>query len=317
MLWYENYGWSTNPFELKPMPDLVSGFDDIREEALEYIKSGDCCLLYGDDGMGKTTILKWLEKYALEEYVPIYINTSGMGQEEESRINIDKIIRDKLNFFNKIVKKEKKIVILLDDALSMPLVLGQALKRNFDNHVVKSIVMASPSDKIKNDGGIMERIGKRKIKMRPMTSDEAMEMIVKRVGYKNPFDHEGLELIFEESKFVPKNILETCELVAKNCIEKSITKSLVETYFNIEGLKAQKLKFFEELSPLQRDIVNLLLKGERRPRDLAKKLKKPNKTITSQLAYLGLKSGIETMKRKGIVNPVVEKIPGTSRYHYR
>ena len=194
--------------------------------------------------------------------------------------------------------------------------LSQALKRNFDNHIVKSVVLTSLSDKMKNDGGITERVGKRKIKMRPMRTDEAMEMIVKRVGYKNPFDNEGLELIFEESKFIPKNILELCEMIAKDCIEKNITKSFVETYFNIEGLKAQKLKFLDDLSPLQKDIVNLMMKRDYRPRDLAKKLKKPAKTITSQLAYLGLKSGIETMKRKGIVNPVVEKIPGT-RSTYR
>ena len=95
MVWYERYGWDSNPFEIKPKPDLISGFEDIREELLEFIKSGDCCILTGPTGSGKTTLLKWLEKYALEEGFPIYINTSGMRQEEIDRINIDKIIREK------------------------------------------------------------------------------------------------------------------------------------------------------------------------------------------------------------------------------
>ena len=34
---------------------------------------------------------------------------------------------------------------------------------------------------------------------------------------------------------------------------------------------------------------------------------KPTKTITAQLAYLGLKSRVSLMKRKGIEKPVVEK----------
>lgn len=308
MLWYERYGWESNPFELKPTPDTVSGFEDIRSALLEYIKSGDCCLLFGEEGLGKTSLLKWLEKYALQEYVPVYINTSGMRDEEIEKLNIDRIIRDKLNFFDKIVKKEREIVILIDDMHNLPLVLSEAVKRNFDDRIVKAVIMASSVQSV--GGGIAEKVGRRIVVMRPMEADEAMNMIVKRVGYRNPFDHEGLELIFRKSKYVPKTILENCEMIAKACIEKSISAEFVKSFFAEEGVKTRRSNFIKKLSPLQKSIVELLKEGEYRPKELAQKLRKPTKTITSQLAYLSLKSGFDTMRRKGVDEPVVERKPG-------
>jgi predicted AAA+ superfamily ATPase len=309
MIWYERYGWETNPFESKPMPDAISGFEDIRSGLLEFIKSGDCCLLLGEVGSGKTTLLKWLERYENQDHVPIYINTSGMREEEIQQMNIDKIIRDKLNFFGKLMGKKKKVVMLIDEAQTLPAVLGDAVKRNFEEHVIKAVVMASPSADMRNlKGSLMEKVGKRRIEMRPLKADEAMGMIVKRVGYKNPFSHDGLEMIFRRSKLVPKDILENCEIIAKSSNEKNITGDFVQKYFAEDDVKAHQTDFMEKLSPLQRKIVDILKTGNYRPKEMAQKLKKPTKTVTSQLAYLGLKSGVEIMHRKGIEHPIVEKI---------
>ena len=309
MIWYERYGWESNPFELKPKPDVISGFEDIRSGLLEFIKSGDCCLLTGATGSGKTTLLKWLEKYENQDYVPIYINTSGMRDEEVNGMNIDKMIRERLNFFGKLMGKEKRIVMLIDEAQTLPPALGNAVKRNFEEHLIKAVVMASPTSDMKNlKGSLMEKVGKRKIRMRPLSADEALGMIVKRVGYRNPFEHEGLDMIFNRSGFVPKVILENCEMIAKSNNGKNIPGDFVKSYFAEDETRKHKLDFIEKLSPLQRKIVEILKTGNYRPKEMAQKLKKPTKTVTSQLAYLGLKSGVETMRRKGIESPVVEKI---------
>ena len=309
MIWYERYGWESNPFELKPKPDVISGFEDIRSDLLEFIKSGDCCLVTGATGSGKTTLLKWLEKYENQDYVPIYVNMSGMREEDINEMNIDRLVREKLNFFGKLMGKEKRIVMLIDEAQTLPPVLGNAVKRNFENHLIKAVVMASPTGDIKNlKGSLMEKVGKRKIKMRPLSADEALGMIVKRVGYRNPFDHEGLEMIFNRSGFLPKAILENCEMIAKYNTGKNVTGDFVKSYFAEEEAKRHKLDFIERLSPLQKSIVEILKTGNYRPKEMAQKLKKPTKTVTSQLAYLSLKSGVEIMRRKGIESPVVEKI---------
>ncbi|MBN2202731.1 MAG: AAA family ATPase [Candidatus Aenigmarchaeota archaeon] len=307
MVWYERYGWNSNPFEQKPKPDLISGFEDIRSQVLEFVKSGDCCLLTGIDGMGKTTILKWLESYDLGDFEPIYINTSGMTEKEIKILDIDKIIREKANIFSKLRKKESNIVLLIDDAEKISSTVADAIKRNLDNNIVKSVVLAaSETKKII----LSKRIGSRKIEMRLMKSDEALGMILKRVGYKNPFDHESLEIIFAKAYFLPQKILELCENIAMSNIEKSITKNFVDAFFGLEGGLEKSIPLMERLSPLQRRIVIVLKTGNHRPSEIAKKLKKPAKTITSQLAILGLKSGVKMMQRKGIEDPIVEKVEG-------
>ena len=71
-------------------------------------------------------------------------------------------------------------------------------------------------------------------------------------------------------------------------------------YFAEEAAKPDKEKFLKKLSPLQKKIVLILNESNSRP--------KPTKTITGQLAYLGLKSRADVMVRKGIEEPVIEKV---------
>jgi predicted AAA+ superfamily ATPase len=308
MVWYQRYGWENNPFDLKPMPDFVSGFDDIRSELLEFIKSGSCCLLLGKEGLGKTSILKWLEKYALEEGIPLYINTAGMKKEEIEELNIDRLIREKTGFLG-MLQKDKKVILLVDEAQTLPAMMGDAIKRNFDNHMIKSAVLASSGEEVDNlSESLLSLVGMRKVNMRPMKQKEAMDMITKRMGFRNPFGPDCLELIFEKAKFSPKKILEACELLAKENTEPKITKYFVEMYFAEEAAKPDKEKFLAKLSPLQKKIVLVLAENNSRPIEIAKKLAKPTKTITGQLAYLGLKSRADVMMRKGIEDPVVEKV---------
>lgn len=309
MVWFERYGWEKNPFDLKPMPDFVSGFEDIRSEILEFIKSGSCCLLLGNDGMGKTSILKWMEKYALEEGIPLYLNTAGMKQEEIEKLNIDKLVREKTGILGKVLQKDRKVILLVDEAHKLPPMLGEAIKRNFESHMVKSVVLASPTTELDNlKESLLGIVGERKVRIRPMKMEEAKNMVFKRIGFKNPFAPGSLETIIEKSKFTPKNILEACELLARENIEQKITKYFVEMYFAEEAAKPDKEKFLKKLSPLQKKIVLILNESNSRPIEIATKLAKPTKTITGQLAYLGLKSRADVMVRKGIEEPVIEKV---------
>jgi len=258
--------------------------------------------------MGKTIILKWLEKYPSQNTIPIYINTLGMSSDEILKINIDEMIRErsKAGLFG----KKKKIIMLIDDANTLPPLVGKSIKRNFDNKLISSIVLVSDTDELKNlEGNLLELIGNRKIKLRPLTSEEAEGMISNRVKHKNPFEKDSLEPIFKKADFIPRKILELCEMVATSNTEKTITRYFVKKCFEYKPeIETSKTEIIDRLSPLQKDIVSILKTGNFTPSEIAKKLKKPTKTITSQLAYLSLKSGVGVMKRKGIENPVVEKV---------
>jgi len=307
MEWYEKYGWSSNPFESSSTPSLISGFNDIKKGVLEFIKSGDCCLIIGDVGTGKTILLKWIEELNSPGVGSVYLNTLGMNDEETKKINVDKIIKNKKGSW---LNKKKVIIMLIDDAQSLPNMIAEAVKRNFDNKTINAIVLASSTDNLLNlKGVLLEEVGDKKIKLRPMTSEEAMGMIINRIKHKNPFELSGLEIIFQRAGFNPRKILELCESIAKTNENETITKEFVEKFFMSKGkIKTEEMEIMEKLSPLQKEIVNILKTGDFTPKQIATQLNKPTKTITSQLACLGLKSGVDVMKRKGINHPIIEEI---------
>jgi predicted AAA+ superfamily ATPase len=301
--WFERYGWSTNPFEINHLTNLISGFDDIRKKLLIFIKSGDCCLLVGPSGSGKTLILKWLEEIGTQGTSYIYLNTLGMTDSDKGNVNFDKIIKENSGFW----PKKKSIVVLIDDTEAIPILLGDSLKVNFENKTIDSIVMASETSELTNiKSSLLGLVGSRVVRMRPMTVEEALAMIQNRITHVNPFGQGCLESILQRTDMRPRKILEYCELVAKSCTDDIITADFVTKLFD-EMIRKPK-DVMENLSPLQKDIVAVLRTGNFRPVDIAKRLGKPSKTITSQLAYLGLKAGINTMKRKGLEQPLVEKV---------
>jgi hypothetical protein len=301
--WFERYEWSTSPFEINHVPNTISGFDDIRKSLLSYIKSGDFCLLQGELGSGKTLILKWIEEIGSLGYIYIYFSPLG-----SSDIDLEKLIKEKEGFLGRISLKKKRFVLLIDDSYALSQKSCETVKGGFDNKLISSVLIAADSSKVSDlNETLLGEVGERMVSMRPMTSEEAMGMILNRVMHKNPFEKNSLELVFKGADYLPKRILELCEEIAKSNTESIITRDFV-TRFIEEKERGKPKNVLELLSPLQKDIVRVLKTGDSRPVDIARILNKPTKTITSQLSYLGLKAGIETMKRKGLEQPLVEKI---------
>ena len=77
-MWYKQYGWKENPFSIKTNTGLI-GLEAKKVELLNYIKSGDICFLNGPTGVGKTSLLKWLEKN-LKHHKIIYIDAAGIQE---------------------------------------------------------------------------------------------------------------------------------------------------------------------------------------------------------------------------------------------
>ncbi len=306
MEWYERYGWTCNPFESNPSPSSLYGFNDIRKKILEFIKSGDCCLVMGEAGSGKTVILRWLEELNSPKTSFIYLNTLGVSEGELSSIDVDKMVKEKSKSW---LFRKNSVVMLVDDVQSLPTHIAEGIKRNFDEKRIKSVVLASNTEKLENlRGNLLEEVGERKVMLRPLTNDESMGILINRLKHKNPFELGSLEIIFQRAGYLPRNILELCESVAKANTSGTVTRDFVEKFLATESRDKLATELMDRLSPLQSKIVDVLKTGNFTPTEIAEKLNKPAKTITSGLAYLSLKSGVKVMTRKGIVKPVVEKV---------
>lgn len=301
--WFETYGWSTSPFEINHVPNLISGFDDIRKSLLSYIKSGDFCLLQGELGSGKTLILKWIEEIGSPGYNYIYFSPFGAGE-----IDLEKLIKEKESILDRFNPKKKLLVLLIDDSQALSQKSCETVKKAFDSKRIYSVLIAADSSKVSDlSETLLGESGEKMVSMRPMSNDEATGMILNRIMHINPFEPKTLDLVFKRCDFSPKRILETCEQIAQACPDRIITKEFAQNFID-ERERGKPKDVLSLLSPLQKDIVRVLKTGDSRPVDIARILNKPAKTITSQLAYLSLKAGIETMKRKGLNQPLVEKI---------
>ena len=71
-MWYLSYGWKSNPFFIKPNPDIIN-FEKEKEQLVNFITSGDICFLIGEPGIGKTSLLKWLENNVKNHFI-VYLN---------------------------------------------------------------------------------------------------------------------------------------------------------------------------------------------------------------------------------------------------
>lgn len=67
--WFKNFGWSDNPFKIRPDPDNLVGFVDTRSKILSYIHAESPLLITGPTGTGKTTLLQWVKKQKKAVYI--------------------------------------------------------------------------------------------------------------------------------------------------------------------------------------------------------------------------------------------------------
>ena len=79
--WYKEFDWTGNPFVTKiphPPDEFVAGYEAQRKKLnLFVLEHYQCCTLEGEQGTGKTMLLKWME-HELRNYkdrvVSFYIN---------------------------------------------------------------------------------------------------------------------------------------------------------------------------------------------------------------------------------------------------
>ena len=95
-MWYKQYGWKNNPFSIKPTIDLVD-FESEKEKLYNYVSGGNVCLLVGEAGTGKTSLLKWLEynlKKLIEAGIVVNEGKKYILRQEHLGALIDEIRKD-------------------------------------------------------------------------------------------------------------------------------------------------------------------------------------------------------------------------------
>lgn len=217
MVWFKKLGFSSNPLDLRPNPDLVGL--EVQEALLKnHIEKEEICFLNGLTGSGKTSLLKKIQ-LSMKNYAFIYLD----AQDLPSNFSLKDAVKRKRNFLDKITLKEwprKRPVLIIDEFQETDKNLILEARGKWENDKrIKSIIICQISKSLKNvTPAFKERLGNRHVTLRTLDDDEMKEIIKRRlklgkINYYNKLEDEAVNLLVEISDGNPRRLLEYTDLL--------------------------------------------------------------------------------------------------------
>lgn len=217
MVWFKKLGFSSNPLDLRPNPDLVGL--EVQEALLKnHIEKEEICFLNGLTGSGKTSLLKKIQ-LSMKNYAFIYLD----AQDLPSNFSLRDAVKGKRNFLDKITLKEwprKRPVLIIDEFQETDKNLILEARGKWENDKrIKSIIICQISKSLKNvTPAFKERLGNRHVTLRTLDDDEMKEIIKRRlklgkINYYNKLEDEAVNLLVEISDGNPRRLLEYTDLL--------------------------------------------------------------------------------------------------------
>lgn len=307
MNWFFKTEKDANPFNVKPNANLI-GVDEEKEKLVSYIKGGGICFLTGHSGIGKSSLLEWLN-LNFKNHTIVYLDAKEIDEFFDLKTNLIKhgsILRRILRRY------PKNIVVCLDEAQDSNEKLIDSLQTHWNKNKIKSIVVTQTSPTLDNlSDSFKDRIGDKVVRLKKMTVETARKLIHLRTNGNHPFDEEAIDLIAEKANFIPRKILEKCEVVLRELKnKKTISSSDVEYAFNkieeeeIEHAATMKIPKLEDskikddafinidkvdkldLSPMQKRIIKLLVEGNKTTKQLSVILNTSAGSVGKQLSEM-------------------------------
>ncbi|MAG47004.1 hypothetical protein CL617_00220 [archaeon] len=311
-MWYKSFGWQENPFSIKTNTNLI-GVNERKKELINYILSGDICFLNGPTGVGKSSMLRLVRK-ELKRHKVIYIDAAGV----DDNFSITKHLQKFTPIWHKIAGKRfpPNSVILLDESQECDEELVKALKLHWDHENIKSIVITQINPNLNGfSESFRARVGNRIVKLNKISKSNAYDLVKYRTKNKNPFDSSAIAAIAEYANYIPRQILETCEVVCAKLYKKKTSEI---NAFDVEDVlkefkkkeepqtnsfSLRKPKEEEEtietnhisirLSPMEKNIIDSLRGKQKTAQDLADSLKTTEGSVGKQLSKLMKKNIIK------------------------
>lgn len=314
MVWYEKYNWKENVFFISPDPSSFVGMEEIKDSLIQSVKSKNICFVHGKVGSGKSTLLLWLERFGLKGFNPIYIN--GVEQKYNNEL-LEEVIISKRSFWEKLLQRwPKNVVILADECQAFSKELLEFVKAKFDNKTFNSVILSSPAlleeVQVITDS-FRDRIGYKNFELKPLSETELNELVAKRLeGLSNPFNIDILKIIFEESNYFPRKVLENCQKVCEqlNEINVDTVKELFKrtTIEPIIRVKATESDILKGLTEEQSKIISLLTEKPLTSKEIAEAVGKNVFWVGSQITRLQLRDKDQLLIKKGFDKPLVKRL---------
>ena len=145
MDWYEELDYEENPFKDNEDTELI-GYEDLIDEVLYRLTSGNMVCVEGKSGAGKTAILKAVTNKFKGTGRVVYMN----GQQLDNGLNVESVLKKKVSLMNRMFnKKPKNMILLLDEVQNLSEKNCERIKYYYDSNFIKAVVFTS-SDLIRS-----------------------------------------------------------------------------------------------------------------------------------------------------------------------
>ncbi|MEK6935038.1 MAG: AAA family ATPase [Nanoarchaeota archaeon] len=239
-MWYKKYNWKNNPFSIRVNPSIFVGLGDIRKRLASYVEGGNIVLIVGGRGVGKTSLLKWLET-RLKKHSCFYMNAEAI---KDGFSIIDFLIANR-PFLRSY---PKRAVLLIDESQRIGEWFRIEAQRLWEAEVIKSLVLvhdglAVDGSDIKDfSANLKSRVGDRIIYLKKLNKEDAYDLIRIRCGRYIPFDGLAMDEIIKRSDGNPRKILGNCERVCIESDKEKISKYEVEKILKIDHVSPDVIK---------------------------------------------------------------------------
>ncbi len=274
----KNFGWQTNPFSFRIIPELFVGYRKELKTIFDGVNDGSrFSLILGQSGTGKTTFIKNVQRSLGEKnkvlYLPkapedpkdlveILTNNLGIAFENLGReINLYNIG----DFLNKEAR-DFKIILFIDECQEAPKETFEWLRSISDQIDNISIVLSAlpefESTLRTEMRSLLNRVNI-KVEMGNLSKLEAMDLIKKRIEFAGgidtqPFTHEAIEIIYDKTAGYPREVLRVCEEIVQKALAKNVQIIDAEFVQTEENFKSAERSTIEEFSGRQKAIIESL-----------------------------------------------------------
>ena len=219
MAWFEDFGWSENPLDVRPNSALV-GLETQEEQLQNHIEKGEVCFLNGLTGSGKSSLLKRVQE-RMQDYSFIYLD----AQDLPPGFNLEEELKKKRSFFDMITFKKfpsKQPILIIDEFQDTDPNLVLEARGKWENSYerrINGIIIAQIARTLKNvTPSFKERLGNRVIQTKTLDDDEMKEILRLRLNSdrKNLFNKlhsETLNLLVACADGNPRKLLEFTDYI--------------------------------------------------------------------------------------------------------
>ena len=212
MEWFEELDFDENPLYIETK---YHGNEELLNEAFYTIESGNILVIEGEEGTGKTKVLKEVIKKFGGKGDIAYIDCKDLDKE----LNVEKVIISKNGLSGWLFKKyPKNMILLLDNVEFLNNKNMERIKYFYDsNHLKAVIITTKDSSKLKLNASVVQRI--RKItKIKALTEFEAVQVLRDKLG-ETILSDRIIKEIYKHSNKNIKNFLGNAEKICRVYID--------------------------------------------------------------------------------------------------